>query len=196
MTDLTGVDPPKRLTTTIPQSKYLARCTLDTLFVQFTWAEAELRALSRYRPLHLRCFPPAALQQEQAGGHLLSWGQKSAVNCAQSSFSGWVTTWSRQRAGIGDLLSSLGITCKRYTDWGHNKLTPTTYTHSHTCTLRTHSHRRPQIPLYERAVWAARKGSLLLLGLFSSVNCVITHGSGRRRCAARFTERFYSFLKK
>lgn len=91
-------------------------------------------------------------------------GKKSAVNCAESSCSGWATNRSRQRGGIGDLLSSPGITCKRYTDWSHNKLTkpntpPQIYGRTHTYTLS------PK-PLWGQE-GAARKGPLLLLGLFS-----------------------------
>lgn len=109
-------------------------------------------------PLHLAVYSPSVIWQESASGHLLSRGQKSAVNSAQSSYSSWVTSRSRQRAGIGDLLSSPGITCKRYTDWSHNKLnTPHLW---HTQTLS-------KAPRNWGELRAARKGSLLLFGLFS-----------------------------
>lgn len=110
--------------------------------------------------------PLQVMQQVSAAIQLLSRGQKAAVNCAQSSYSGWVTNWSRQRGGFGDLLSSLGITGERYTDWSHNKLTrppplrSPPYTHSH----------EHKLPVSKGGVGggdAARKGWLLLRGLFS-----------------------------
>lgn len=91
------------------------------LFGLFRWSRAAV-LLSYQRP-------PSAdsrlrvMQQVSAAIQLRSRGQRSAVKCAQSSSSGWVTNWSRQRGGFGDLLSRPGITCERYTDWSHNKLT-------------------------------------------------------------------------
>lgn len=97
---------------------------------------------------------------------LLSWGQKSAVNCAQSSYSGGVTNWSRQCGGIGDLLSSPGIICKRYTDWSHNKLTNPPAPPPPSNPPRRHVYTPSLKPLCGEEA-AARKGSLLILGLFS-----------------------------
>lgn len=106
---------------------------------------------------------------------------KSAVNCAQSSSSGWVTSWSRQRAGIGDLLSTSGITCQRYTDWSHNKLTkhppPWTQTQAQT-------HPLPK-PLVSEGSRELVKGHLSSTVYFPAVNCVIAHGSVGRRSSDR-----------
>ena len=117
-------------------------------------------------PLYLAVLSPSVMWQESASGHLLSWGQKSAVNCAQSSYSGWVTSRSRQRAGIGDLLSSPGITFKQYTDWSHNKLNAPLH-------LRhTHTHQKGPSDR-EQLV----KGHFTSSVYFPSLNCVITNGS-------------------
>lgn len=135
--------------------EFRIRCWACRSSIRWSWAPG---LLSYQRPPSAGS-PLQVMQQVSAGIQLLSRGQKSAVNWAQSSYSGWVTNWSRQLGGFGDLLSSLGITGERYTDWSHNKLTttpplPTSPLPSPPCTQWAEG-------------GAARKGWLVLLGLFS-----------------------------
>lgn len=133
--------------------------------------------------------PSRLMQQVSAAIQLLSRGQKSAVNCAQSSYSGWVTNWSRQHGGFGDLLSSLGITGERYTGWSHNKLT-----------RPPPSSPQPSVhPLAGAQTPSEQRGEQLVKGDFSSsvyfplVNCVIAHGSGAVTAQARPANELTSF---
>lgn len=45
------------------------------------WIETLQQALLSYRSPPSAVFPPSAMEQESASGHLLSGGQKPAVNC-------------------------------------------------------------------------------------------------------------------
>lgn len=147
-----------------------------------------LQAPLSYREPPSALFSPSCSSSSRSCGRdrplviwLLSRGQKSAVNCAPSSFSGRVPNWSRQRGGIGDLLSSPGITCQRYTGWSHNKLT------KHP-TPRAHTHPSPKAPWREERRAQLVKGHFSSSVYFPSVNCVIAHGSAQMTARAKPTK--------
>lgn len=128
------------------------------LFGLFRWSWAV--ALSSYQR------PPSAasrlrvMQQVSAAIQLRSRGQKSAANCARSSFSGWVTNWSRQRGGFDDLFIS---------SWHHHRAiyrlkSQQTKHPPFPNPLQSHAYSPKAQPGEEGA---ARKGRLPLLGLFS-----------------------------
>lgn len=138
------------------------------LFGLFRWSWAV--ALLSYQRL-----PSAASRLRSCSRYQrpFSWsrGQKSAANCAQSSFSGWVTNWSRQRGGFGDLLSRPGITTERYTDWSHNKLS------THPLSLAFHRATQTPQKSSERRREQLIKGDFPSSVYFPLLNCVIMQRS-------------------
>lgn len=168
--------------------------------VGFRPGEAEPPLCCLISGLHLRALPQV-MQQVSAAIQLLSRGQKSAGNCAQSSYSGWVTNWSRQHGGFGDLLSRLGITGQRYTNWSHNKLTrppPPLHTHKKkNLSKPPYTHKLPvsrgEVVVVVAGEEQLVKGDFSCSVYFPLVNCVIAHGSGATTAQARPANEVTSF---
>lgn len=169
--------------------------------VGFRPGEAEPRLCCLISGLHLRALPSRSCSRYQRAIQLLSRGQKSAGNCAQSSYSGWVTNWSRQHGGFGDLLSRLGITGERYTNWSHNKLTRPPPPHHH----HPRKKKLPKPP-YTHKLPVSRGEVVVVVGVeqlvkgdfscsvyFPLVNCVIARGSGAATAQARPADEVTSF---